>query len=123
MASAPRVPVTVVILCNYGAFRSEDKGKTWEHLPEQFREDITDGDIIYVGPRIVDHPDIGLCAFGNTVGYGKSDKFPNPVDGPVETTRSAVSSNQGDALREGPNASERDPGSPGNVSSMLRGSA
>ena len=79
---------TVVILCNYGAFRSEDKGKTWEHQPEQFREDTTEGDIIYVGPRIIHHPDLGLCAFGNTVGYGKSDKFPNPVDGPVESTRS-----------------------------------
>lgn len=79
---------TVVILCNYGAFRSEDKGRTWEHLPEQFREDTTKGDIVYVGPRIVDHPDIGLCAFGNTTGYGRSEKFPNPVDGPIENTRS-----------------------------------
>ena len=79
---------TVVILCNYGAFRSEDKGRTWEHLSEQFREDTTEGDMLFVGPRIVDHPDLGLCAFANSVGYGRSDKFPNPVDGPVEETRS-----------------------------------
>jgi hypothetical protein len=78
---------TVVILCNYGAFRSEDKGATWEHLPEQFREDTTGGDMIYVGPRIVDHPDLGLCAFANSVGHGRSEKFPNPVDGPVDNTR------------------------------------
>ena len=78
----------MVILCNYGAFRSEDKGRTWEHLSEQFREDTTEGDMLFVGPRIVDHPDLGLCAFANSVGYGRSAKFPNPVDGPVEGTRS-----------------------------------
>ena len=74
---------TVVVLCNYGAFRSEDKGKTWVHLPEQFRENTTAGDIIFVGPRIVDHPDLGLCAFGNTVSYGRRESFKNPVDGPL----------------------------------------
>jgi len=43
-----------------------------------------DGDIVYLGPRIVDHPEMGLCAFGNTVGYGREKRFPNPVDGPSD---------------------------------------
>ena len=47
---------TVVVLCNYGAFRSEDAGVTWEHQSEPFREDTTGGDIVYLGPRIIDHP-------------------------------------------------------------------
>ena len=79
---------TVIILCNYGAFRSEDKGRTWEHLSEQFREDTTDGDMLFIGPRVIDHPSMGLCAFANSVGYGRSEKFPNPVDGPIDATRS-----------------------------------
>ena len=77
---------TVVVLCNYGAFRSPDRGATWTHLHEQFREDTATGDIVYLGPRVVRHPDLGLCALGNTVGYGRSDRFPNPVDGPVDLT-------------------------------------
>ena len=75
---------SVVVLCNYGAFRSADRGATWTHLHEQFREDTTGGDFVYLGPRIVADPDLGLCAFGNTVGYGRSDRFPNPVMGPVD---------------------------------------
>ena len=75
---------TVCALCNYGAFRSEDRGASWAHLHEQFREDTTEGDVIYLGPRIVEDPDLGLCAFGNTVGYGLGDRFPNPVMGPVD---------------------------------------
>ena len=74
----------VVALCNYGAFRSEDRGLTWTHYPRAFREDTTEGDIVYLGPRIIDHPDEGLLAFGNTVGYGRREGFPNPVDGPAE---------------------------------------
>ncbi len=75
---------TVVVLCNYGAFRSEDKGRTWTHLHEEFRDDTMEGDTVYLGPRIVEHPDLGLCAFGNTVGYGRNDRHPNPVEGPAD---------------------------------------
>ncbi len=77
---------TVVLLCNYGAFRSEDNGETWTHLHEEFRDDTTAGDIVFLGPRIVDHPDLGLCAFGNTVGYGRTDpdRHPNPERGPAD---------------------------------------
>ena len=48
---------TVVLLCNYGAFRSEDNGETWTHLHEEFRDDTKAGDIVFLGPRIVDHPE------------------------------------------------------------------
>ena len=30
---------TMVVLCNYGALRSQDRGATWTHLHEQFRQD------------------------------------------------------------------------------------
>lgn len=74
----------VVVLCNYGAFRSRDNGVTWTHSPTAFREDTFPGDIVYLGPRILDHPTLGLLAFGNTTSYGPSDNFPNPVAGPVD---------------------------------------
>ncbi len=73
---------SVLVLCNYGAFRSKDRGGSWTHLNDQFREDTMDGYIVYLGPRIIDHPEMGLCAFGNTVGYGGGKQYPNPVDGP-----------------------------------------
>ena len=34
------------------------------------------------------HPELGFCAFAKSVGYGRRDRFPNPVDGPVDETRS-----------------------------------
>lgn len=73
---------SVLVLCNYGAFRSIDQGGSWTHLNDQFREDTMEGYIVFLGPRIVNHPEMGLCAFGNTVGYGRG-KYPNPVDGPA----------------------------------------
>ena len=75
---------TVVVLCNYGAFRSTDKGRTWTHQHMQFREDTMEGDVVFQGPRIVNHPELGLCSLGNTVGYGRGGRFPNPVDGPAD---------------------------------------
>lgn len=74
----------VVVLCNYGAFVSDDRGASFRHIPGAFREDTFDGDIVYLGPRIVDHPELGLLAFGNTVTYGLNERFPNPVPGPVD---------------------------------------
>ena len=75
---------TVVVLCNYGAFRSTDRGRTWTHQHTQFREDTTEGDIVFQGPRIVNHSELGLCSFGNTVGFGRGGRFPNPVVGPID---------------------------------------
>ena len=82
----------VAVLCNYGAFRSGDGGVTWEHRSHPFRDDTTPGDIVYLGPRIIDHPDHGLLAFGNTVGYAPAgtegaNYAPNAVDAPADHGR------------------------------------
>ena len=74
----------VILLCNYGVFRSDDQGQSWKHFSEPFREDTTEGDIVYLGPRVVDHPEAGLLVVGNTVGYGPREGMPNPVHAPVD---------------------------------------
>ncbi len=86
---------TIVVLCNYGVFRSKDNGQSWEHHPEPFREDTTPGGIVYLGPRIIDHPDHGLLAFGNTVGYVPAgtpgaNYSRNPVDAPGKFNRPSL---------------------------------
>ena len=55
----------VVLVSNHGAFRSEDKGRTWKHMREAFREDRHAGPFVYVGPRIIDHPEHGLLLFAH----------------------------------------------------------
>ncbi len=56
---------TVILVSDHGAFRSEDKGRTWKHLREAFREDRYDGPFVSVGPRIIDHPEHGLLLFAH----------------------------------------------------------
>ena len=55
----------VILVSDHGAFRSEDKGRTWKHLQRAFREDRHDGPFVYVGPRIIDHPEHGLLLFAH----------------------------------------------------------
>ncbi len=55
----------VVLASDHGVFRSEDKGKTWKHLREAFREDGHEGPFVSVGPRIIDHPQHGLLLFAH----------------------------------------------------------
>ena len=55
----------IILVSDHGAFRSEDKGRTWKHLREAFREDRHDGPYVSVGPRIIDHPEHGLLLFGH----------------------------------------------------------
>ncbi len=87
----------VIALCNYGVFRSDDQGQSWKHFAEPFREDTTEGDIVYLGPRVVDHPEAGLFAFGNTVGYRpREEVFPNPVDAPADYHHKLVMLNSRD---------------------------
>jgi hypothetical protein len=62
---------TVILVSNHGAFRSEDKGRTWKHLREAFREDRHEGPFVYVGPRIIDHPEHGLLLFAHHTLYRK----------------------------------------------------
>ncbi|HUT95306.1 MAG TPA: sialidase family protein [Thermoguttaceae bacterium] len=62
----------VVAINNHGVFRSDDTGRTWKHFSAALRDDTFPHEIINVGPRIVDHPEHGLLAFGNW--FGKVDK-------------------------------------------------
>lgn len=55
----------VILVSDHGAFRSEDKGRTWKHLREAFREDRHEGPFVSVGPRIIDHPEHGLLLFAH----------------------------------------------------------
>ena len=59
----------VILVSDHGAFRSEDKGHTWKHLREAFREDHHDGPFVSVGPRIIDHPEHGLLLFAHHTVY------------------------------------------------------
>lgn len=63
----------VVAINNHGVFRSEDAGKTWEHFSEALRDDTFGHEIINLGPRIIEHPDRGLVAFGNW--FGEVDSY------------------------------------------------
>jgi|GEM_PF-1948816 len=55
----------VILVSDHGVFRSLDKGRTWKHLREAFREDRHEGPFVYVGPRIIDHPEHGLLLFAH----------------------------------------------------------
>ena len=59
----------VILATQHGVFRSEDKGETWRHLRRAFREDRHDGPFLYLGPRMIDHPELGLLLFGHHTAY------------------------------------------------------
>jgi len=63
----------IVAINNHGVFRSEDKGRTWKHFSKALRDDKFPHEIINLGPRIVDHPQHGLLAFGNW--FGEVDSY------------------------------------------------
>ncbi len=63
----------VVAINNHGVFRSEDKGQTWKHFSKALRDDTFRHEIINLGPRILDHPQHGLLAFGNW--FGEVDSY------------------------------------------------
>ena len=65
----------VVAINNHGVFRSDDKGRTWKHFSEALRDDTFPHEIINLGPRILDHPQRGLLAFGNW--FGEVDSYHN----------------------------------------------
>lgn len=58
----------VVAINNHGVFRSDDQGRTWIHFSTALRDDNFPHEIVNLGPRILDHPDYGLMAFGNWFG-------------------------------------------------------
>ncbi|MBP85543.1 MAG: hypothetical protein CMJ64_02320 [Planctomycetaceae bacterium] len=66
-------PKQVVAINNHGVFRSDDKGHTWKHFSKALRDDTFPHQIINLGPRILDHPQHGLMAFGNW--FGEVDSY------------------------------------------------
>ena len=63
----------VAVLGGSGTYRSEDKGATWEHLPDAFTEEQLKGPRLFIGPRLIAHPKYGLVAAGH-VGEAKDSK-------------------------------------------------
>lgn len=63
----------VVAINNHGVFRSDDRGRTWKHFSKALRDDTFPHEIINLGPRILDHPEYGLLAFGNW--FGEVDSY------------------------------------------------
>jgi photosystem II stability/assembly factor-like uncharacterized protein len=63
----------VVAINNHGVFRSDDAGRTWRHFCTALREDTFPCEIVNLGPRLLDHPQHGLLAFGNW--FGEVDKY------------------------------------------------
>ena len=59
----------VVVIGSHGVFRTDDKGLTWTHFSEAFREDHHEGPMVFVGPRIIDHPRHGLLLFAHETFY------------------------------------------------------
>ena len=57
----------VVIISDHGAFRSDDKGKTWRHFSKAFRDDTMEGPILYTAPRLFEHPEYGLVLLAHSM--------------------------------------------------------
>ncbi|MFT6617239.1 MAG: hypothetical protein ACJASX_000121 [Limisphaerales bacterium] len=75
-AIGPTRDGAVIVVTDHGVFRSEDKGRSWQHLRMAFREDRHEGPFAYVGPRIIDDPKHGLLLFAHHTIY----RFRRPVD-------------------------------------------
>jgi len=75
-AIGPARDGAVVAINNHGVFRSEDAGRTWRHFSTALRDDTFAHPIVILGPRLLDHPQHGLLAFGNWTGkgYGEANK-------------------------------------------------
>ena len=56
----------VVVVSDHGVFRSDDQGKSWVHFSKAMREDTTPGAVLYIGPRLFEHPDYGLVVVGHS---------------------------------------------------------
>ncbi len=63
----------VIAINNHGVFRSADAGRQWKHFSKALRDDTFPHQIINLGPRILDHPEHGLLAFGNW--FGEVDSY------------------------------------------------
>lgn len=63
----------IVAINNHGVFRSENAGRSWKHFATALREDTFKYQIVNLGPRVIDHPQHGLMAFGNW--FGEVDSY------------------------------------------------
>lgn len=63
----------VVAINNHGVFRSDDAGNSWRHFSTALRDDTFEHQIVNLGPRIIDHSEHGLLAFGNW--FGEVDSY------------------------------------------------
>lgn len=63
----------VVAINNHGVFRTEDAGQTWKHFSKALRDDTFPHEIINLGPRLLQHEQFGLLAFGNW--FGEVDSY------------------------------------------------
>ncbi len=67
---------SVVLVCNHGVFRSDDKGRTWRHFAQAFRHDNHSPDAVFFssGPHLIDlGRGRGLYAFGHHTTRGPAD--------------------------------------------------
>lgn len=64
----------IVAINNHGVFRSDDRGRTWRHFSQAFRDDTFPHRIVNIGPRVIDHPEQGLLVFGNWFGSAAGPK-------------------------------------------------
>lgn len=69
----------VIAINNHGVFRSDDAGRSWQHFSDAFRDDVFPHDIVNLGPRVIDHPTLGLTVFGNWFGTVEGPKFSNAL--------------------------------------------
>ena len=56
----------VVLVSDHGVFRSDDRGRNWVHFSRAMREDTTPGPVLYIGPRLFEHPAYGLVVVGHS---------------------------------------------------------
>lgn len=65
---------SVVAINNHGVFRSDDQGRTWSHFSGALRDDSFPHPIVNIGPKVIDHPQLGLTVFGNWFGTAAGPK-------------------------------------------------
>ena len=80
----------VVLVSDHGVFRSDDRGRTWMHFSRAIREDTTPGPVVYVGPRLFEHPEYGLVVVGHSnLVTERYKEGPHPPDTDGESVRIA----------------------------------
>jgi hypothetical protein len=66
---------SVLVVTTYGVFRSEDCGRTWEHLQGAFGKTQLQGPRTNNGPRLCFHPEWGIIAPGHAVARANPGRY------------------------------------------------